>query len=167
MSPNPPPADFYRACEYRSEESVSYVMKHVVGSIAHLTDQRLATHSMTSTQWRTLMKMRNAGSCTVAELAREQQVDAGAMTRLLGRLEKKGLCRRVRSNEDRRVVQVELTAAGVAAIDIDPAVVREVVNLHLAGFSKAELQTLHGYLHRMLVAGEAPREPAVDPAVGR
>ena len=33
------------------------------------------------------------------------------MTRLLDRLEKKGLCKRVRSTEDRRVVMIELTPA--------------------------------------------------------
>ena len=37
---------------------------------------------------------------------------AGATTRLLDRIEAKGLCRRVRSQEDRRVVNIELTDAG-------------------------------------------------------
>ena len=93
-----------------------------------------------------------------ATLARWLQVDAGAMTRLLDRLEKNNLCKRVRSTADRRVVQVELTAEGEAAIQEVPAVLAEVMNAHLAGFSKTEWQALTGYLRRMLANGENMRD---------
>jgi len=95
-----------------------------------------------------------------AELARWLQVDAGAMTRLLDRLEKKGLCKRVRCTDDRRVVRVELTPEGEAAIVDVPAVLCDVLNDHLAGFSKTEWQALRGYLQRMLANGESMREAA-------
>jgi DNA-binding MarR family transcriptional regulator len=104
------------------------------------------------------MRMRTSGGSTVAELARWLQVDAGAMTRLLDRLEKKGLCKRVRSTADRRVVQVELTAEGEAAIAEVPAVLADVMNAHLAGFSNSEWQTLRTYLQRMVATGELLRE---------
>ncbi len=117
-------------------------------------------HGLTSAQWGPLLKMKSSGRSTVAELARWLQVDAGAMTRLLDRLEKKGLCKRVRCTEDRRVVRVELTAEGEAAIAEVPAVLSEILNGHLAGFSKTEWQALKGYLQRMLANGEALREAA-------
>jgi DNA-binding MarR family transcriptional regulator len=72
------------------------------------------------------------------------------MTRLLDRLEAKGLCKRVRSTEDRRVVNVELTAAGEEAADQIPKALSEVLNASLAGFSKTEWQAFKGYLRRML-----------------
>jgi DNA-binding MarR family transcriptional regulator len=80
------------------------------------------------------------------------------MTRLLDRLEKKKLCKRVRSTEDRRVVLVELTPEGTAAISHVPAVLSEVMNAHLAGFSQAEWQTLKTYLQRMVQTGESLRD---------
>ena len=46
-------------------------------------------------QWLPLYKLHMGEATTVAELARECQLDTGAMTRLLDRLEAKGLCRRV------------------------------------------------------------------------
>jgi DNA-binding MarR family transcriptional regulator len=104
------------------------------------------------------MRLRTTGGSTVAELARWLQVDAGAMTRLLDRLEKKGLCKRVRSTEDRRVVKVELTPEGATAIQQVPAVLAEVMNAHLAGFSKTEWQALKTYLQRMLDTGDALRD---------
>ena len=104
------------------------------------------------------MRLRTAGNCTVADLARWSQVDAGAMTRLLDRLEKKHLCKRVRSLDDRRVVLVELTPEGEAAIAEVPAVLAEVLNAHLAGFSKTEWLTLKNQLERMVASGDALRE---------
>ena len=134
-------------------------MKRIMWSIVSQADKRLDAHDLTSAQWGPLMRLRNTGGSTVAELARWLNVDAGAMTRLLDRLEKKNLCKRVRSSEDRRVVEVELTAEGAAAIAEVPAVLAEVLNGHLAGFSKTEWQALRTYLQRMLENGESMRDP--------
>jgi DNA-binding MarR family transcriptional regulator len=153
-----PPADFYDAQAYCAEESVGYLMKRIMLSIVYQADKRLDLHGLTSAQWGPLMRLQTSGGSTVAELARWLQVDAGAMTRLLDRLEKKGLCKRVRSTEDRRVVKVELTPDGEAAIKQVPAVLAEVMNAHLAGFSKSEWIALKTYLQRMLETGDALRE---------
>ena len=154
------PAELYRAADYCAEESVGYLMKRIVVSIVHQADKHLDVHGLTSAQWGPLLKLRNSGPSTVVELARWCVVDAGAMTRLLDRLEKKGLCKRVRSTTDRRVVQVELTPDGDAAIAEVPAVLADVLNAHLAGFSKTEWLALKSYLRRMVAAGDALREAA-------
>ena len=155
----PAPAHFYRAGTYCAEESVGYLMKRIMLSIVAQADKRLDAHDLTSAQWGPLMRLKNHGASTVAELARWLNVDAGAMTRLLDRLEKKGLCKRVRSTEDRRVVQVEITPAGEVAVAEVPAVLAEVMNAHLAGFSKTEWQALRNYLERMVESGDAMRDP--------
>ena len=158
MSPAPAPVRIYEAGSYCAEESVGYLMKRVLLSIAQQADKRLGEVDLTMAQWAPLMRMRQVGQVPVAELARWVNTDAGAMTRLLDRLEKKGLCKRVRSLEDRRVVLMELTPEGLAAIEHVPAVLAEVMNLHLAGFSKTEWQALKVYLGRMVDNGEALRE---------
>lgn len=152
------PADFYRSADYCAEESVGYLMKRIMMSVVYQVDKRLDMHGLTSAQWGPLMRLQTCGGSTVAELARWLNVDAGAMTRLLDRLEKKGLCKRVRSTEDRRVVKVELTPEGQAAIVEVPAVLAEVMNAHLAGFSKTEWLALKTYLKRMVETGEAMRD---------
>jgi DNA-binding MarR family transcriptional regulator len=150
---------FYDGGTYCAEESVGYLMKRIVGSMVQQVDRQLATHGLTNAQWGPLMRLRAAGPCNVAELARWMAVDAGAMTRLLDRLEKKGLCQRVRSNADRRVVQVALSPEGRAAIAGVPAVLADVMNAHLAGFTEAEWQTLKALLQRIVNTGEALRDP--------
>lgn len=158
MTLSTPPADFYQSTSYCAEESIGYLMKRILVSLVIQADKRLGAHGVTSAQWGPLLRLQNAGASTVAELARWLQVDAGAMTRLLDRLEKKGLLKRVRSTEDRRVVQVELTPAGAAAIVEVPAVLSEVLNAHLAGFSKPECLALKSYLNRMVATGDSLRE---------
>ncbi|MEO5733934.1 MAG: MarR family transcriptional regulator, partial [Rubrivivax sp.] len=67
------------------------------------------------------------------------------------------LCRRVRSTADRRVVQVELTDEGRGAVAAVPAVLADVMNAHLAGFTAAEHQQLLGLLKRIAANNEALR----------
>lgn len=150
-----PPVAFYQAADYRTEASVAYLMRRVITSISQTADRRFEALGLTNAQWVPLLKLHLGQAGTVAELARECTADAGAMTRLLDRLEAKGLIRRVRSTEDRRVVNLELTDDGVRAAERIPGVLCEVQNEHLAGFAKSEWQALKTYLSRMLDNGLA------------
>jgi DNA-binding MarR family transcriptional regulator len=152
------PANFYRADGYCANDSVGYLMRRVLLAMTQETDKRLEPHGLTHAQWGPLFMLRKAGSATVAELARELQVDPGAMTRMLDRLEAKGLCQRVRSTDDRRVVNLALTAEGERAADLVPVALSEVLNAYLAGFSEAEWQTLKTLLQRMLENAGACRD---------
>lgn len=158
VTSNTTPADFYRAADYCAEQSIGYLMKRILLSIVQQADKRLVAHGLTNAQWGPLLRLKTVGSSTVAELARWSNVDAGAMTRLLDRLEKKGLCKRIRSTADRRVVQVVLTPDGEVAIGEVPAVLADVLNAHLAGFSRSEWETLQAYLQRMARTGDSLRE---------
>jgi DNA-binding MarR family transcriptional regulator len=149
------PVNFYRAEGYCADESVGYLMKRVLMTIAQAADKRLEPQGITNAQWGPLFMLRRFRASTVAELARELQTDPGAMTRLLDRLESKGFCRRVRSTDDRRVVRIELTAEGEEAADKVPVELAQIMNEHLAGFSKSEWTQLKGFLQRMLVNAEA------------
>jgi DNA-binding MarR family transcriptional regulator len=150
-----PMVEFYRPLDYLPEESVGYLMRRILSTVAREVERQLEPSGLTNAQWVPLLKLYMGRGATVAELARECELDAGAMTRLLDRLEAKGLCRRVRSLEDRRVVNLELTAAGRDAAKEIPAVLSQVQNAHLSGFSHEEWQTLIGFLRRILDTAEA------------
>ena len=158
MSRPSSPACFYRAAGYSTDESVGYLMKRVIMSITSAADRRLEPKGLTHAQWGPLFMLRRSRASTVAELARELNTDPGAMTRLLDRLECKGLCRRSRSTDDRRVVNIELTPEGEAAADHVPVELSQIMNEHLAGFTKAEWTQLKGFLRRMIENGEAITE---------
>ena len=121
---------------------------------------------MTYVQYLPLYKLLHcdAVNATVAVLARDLEVDAGAITRSIDRLETKGLVRRERSTADRRVVHLTLTPEGRAVAEQVPGVLAEVLNGHLRGFSHGEWQQMLHMLNRMLANGEALR-PVAAPEI--
>ena len=145
-----PLVEFYRAQGYKPEDSVGYLMRRIISLVGQGIERELEPAGLTNAQWVPLLKLHMGCASTVAELARECDLDAGSMTRLLDRLEAKQLCRRVRSSDDRRVVNIELTDAGRVAAKEIPKVLCHVQNAHLAGFSVEEWQTLQGFLRRIL-----------------
>ena len=145
------PVAFYSPETYRAEESIGYLMRRIVTAVGQSVETRMCEPgSPTYPQWVPLYKLHVGAATTVAELARACELDTGAMTRLLDRLEAKGLCRRVRSVTDRRVVNIELTDEGSAAAQQVPEVLCQVQNEYLAGFDTDEWNQLKSYLHRIL-----------------
>lgn len=141
---------FYRPESWTPEESIAYLMRRTLTLVTEAVDHELAPTGLTHAQWGPLLKLYMGHASTVAELARHSNLDVGAMTRTLDRLEAKGLVKRVRSSEDRRVVNLELTDEGRATAKKIPAVLCRVQNAHMRDFSEAEWQLLKGMLRRIL-----------------
>ena len=146
---------FYRPEPYKPEESVALLMRRVLGSLAVQVDKELEPLDLTSAQWVPLYKLYLGHATTAAELARKGELDAGAITRMLDRLEAKNFVRRVRSADDRRVVNLELTDEGRTAAENIPAALSKVLNAHLRGFTTDEWKLLREMLLRMLENGQA------------
>jgi len=72
-----------------------------------------AGHDLTFSQFVTIKKLAG-GIASVTDLARAAELNPGAMTRLLDRLENKGLIERVADPGDRRALHIHLTDAGTA-----------------------------------------------------
>ena len=155
MPDNSTPARFYEAGQYPPEQSVGYLLNKVLSSILSQADSRLAAYKLTYAQWVPLFKLFKEDGCTPIAMARDLSVDPAALTRSLTRLETKGLLRRERSTQDRRVVHLRLTDEGRAVAEHVPGVLAEVLNAHLSGFSHDEWQLLLGLLSRMLANDEA------------
>jgi len=150
--PDTPPVEleFYAPGNYKPEESVGHLMRRILGGVSAEVERQLDSSGLTNAQWVPLFKLSTGSASTAAELARECSLDAGGMTRLLDRLEGKGLVRRVRSVDDRRVVNLELTEEGRIAARKIPEVLCGVQNACLRGFTPDEFQQLKALLRRIL-----------------
>jgi DNA-binding MarR family transcriptional regulator len=146
----PAAANFYRANTWKREDSIGYLMGRSVALMKEAVDDELGPTGLTHAQWVPLLKLYLGEADTVAELGRACQVDVGAMTRTLDRLEMKGLVQRLRSSEDRRVVNLELTAEGRETAKAIPAALSRAMNALLTGFKEEEWQTLKSLLSRVL-----------------
>lgn len=151
-------ASFYKQGTFVRENSVGYLMRRIVNMMVTHVDKRLESHGLTHAQWTPLFLINQGRAHTLAELSRDLQLDAGALTRTLDRLEAKGLCTRERSTEDRRVVHLALTPEGETATAPVPSVLCDVTNTLLSGFTQDEWQTLMVLLRRMLANAETLKD---------
>ena|SRR5579859_2939748 len=118
-------------------------------------DEQLGSMEVSAAQFVILAMLGSGAAKSASDLCKGIQYDAGAMTRMLDRLEEKGLLRRSRDPADRRLVNLELTETGAAAMPRMRDISRRVQNRYLQGFSKSEARQLESYLTRMLE--NAPR----------
>lgn len=145
-----PVQEFYRGDNWSAEESIGYLLRTTVSTLMRAAETAMRPHGLTSVQWAPLMIISRGGNPTAASLARDLNTDTGAMTRMLDRLEAKGLLMRTRSATDRRVVELTLTEQGRELTTLIPHHLASVYNNHLAGFSPEEFQQLKQFLRRII-----------------
>jgi DNA-binding MarR family transcriptional regulator len=150
LSEIPASASFYSGDSYDPHTSVGYQILQLGTLIRREVDVRMAAHGLTDAQWKPLFMLGAGRAETAHELARVLDCDAGAITRMLDRLEAKGLIERVRSDTDRRVVYLRLTEAGRAAADSVPHVLADAHNDLFAGFSAGEWIQLRDFISRLI-----------------
>jgi DNA-binding MarR family transcriptional regulator len=155
---------FYVPGQYSSEQSVGYLLNQVLSSILAVADARLTEYKLTYVQWIPLYKLLQNGhvGSTPSALAKDLSIDPAALNRSINRLERKGLVRRVRSEHDRRMVHLHLTAEGREVAQPVPEALAGVLNDHLAGFSPEEWQTLLQLLTRMRMNGQQLRTGSTE-----
>ena len=113
-------------------------------------DPDLASLEISAAQYIIISVLAKRGVDSPVQLCKDLSYDAGAMTRMLDRLEAKGLIIRRRCPDDRRCVKLELSEAGRTALPKLRACSVRVLNHFLRGFSHAEARQLEGFMLRML-----------------
>jgi DNA-binding MarR family transcriptional regulator len=153
-------ADIYDVETYEPRKSVGYLLTKVKSEMLAAVDRDLAADEqlrhleVTSAQYVILVTLSSGGGLqSASDLCKGMSYDAGAMTRMIDRLEEKGLLRRRRCSDDRRLVYLELTEQGSAALPRMKRLGVGVANRFLQGFTKEEALQLEGYLMRMLENG--------------
>ena len=113
-------------------------------------DRELARFDISAPQLIVLASVANREADSASSLCRSISYDPGAMTRMIDRLEQKGLVRRVPNPDDRRATNLELTAAGKVLFPQLLEAKETVQKQFLRGFSADDVATLEGLLNRML-----------------
>ena len=119
------------------------MIKHLEHALA---DQDLG---LNFTQYRVLKMLSNVPHISASELARRLEHDAGALTRLLDKMQERGFLRRHACAEDRRSVEISLTDAGRALSRPLRTVSEQLTEFALSDLSDAEKSTLMTLLRRV------------------
>jgi MarR family transcriptional regulator, multiple antibiotic resistance protein MarR len=135
---------------FRPSQAVGAQIALARRTIVEAIDHELAPLDISHAQWIVVMLLGDGAASTAAELCKILIYDPGAMTRLLDRLEKKGVLRRVRTESDRRAVRLELTADGSRLYPRILEALVQVFNRLLHGFTKTEVRQLEQLLTRMV-----------------
>lgn len=107
-----------------------------------------AGHELTFSQYIALKKLSD-GSHGVTDLARAAELNPGAMTRLLDKLEARGLIARVADPADRRAWNIHLTEAGRAMWQDVNQCGQRVRERAMHGMSDAEREQLTRLLEQV------------------
>ncbi|HEY3638966.1 MAG TPA: MarR family winged helix-turn-helix transcriptional regulator [Rhizomicrobium sp.] len=151
----------YTVEAFRAGESLGYLIRRLHNLVMPRAEALFEEAEFTFSQWVVLMAVRDGVASRCADLARMMEHDAGATTRLVDQMEERGLIRRRRSTTDRRVVHLEITAAGKA---VAKTMIPRIVNFWnevLEDFSSQEFAQLVTLLTRLAERIE------LEPASGR
>jgi DNA-binding MarR family transcriptional regulator len=132
--------------------------------IKRMMEETCAEHDLTWGEWKVLgylhRKSGPARRASPGRLAEHLELSSGAMTNRLDRLEGAGLIQRLRDPDDRRGIQVELTAAGREAYEQTTNEQAEKESLVASGLSAREKKDLNALLRRMMITFEAKERQA-------
>ncbi|MGH8218375.1 MAG: MarR family winged helix-turn-helix transcriptional regulator [Steroidobacteraceae bacterium] len=156
-TPSVPAPEVYDAASYEPRKAVGYLVNRLREEMSAALERRFAAHpelaalELSWPQFRIIATIATDSEAkSASSLCKSVSYDAGAMTRMVDRLQSKGLVRRERCPNDRRLQYLELTEAGRGVWPIMMEITRQALNSLLRGFTKAEARQLEGFLRRML-----------------
>jgi DNA-binding MarR family transcriptional regulator len=148
--------EIYDAKTYEPRKSVGHLLNRVRTAIFAALDAELAADAdlsrfeVSAAQFVVIASLAMGEADSASQLCKGISYDAGAMTRMIDRLESKGLIRRRRDADDRRLVNIELTEQGKEAFPRMRVCAMGVLNRFLRGFTQTEARQLEIFLNRML-----------------
>jgi DNA-binding MarR family transcriptional regulator len=139
-----------RACGSLEEEAFLNVQR-TAGVLAQRVAELLKPHGLSPTQYNVLRILRGAGDGGAAckDIAARMIAPDPDITRLVDRLEKRGLVTRSRSVTDRRRVPVRITESGRTLLAELDAPILAASGAAMAPLAPAELTTLISLLERL------------------
>ncbi|MBV8471632.1 MAG: MarR family transcriptional regulator [Burkholderiaceae bacterium] len=113
-------------------------------------DKALAPFDLSAAQYAILSTLASGRADTAAQICKEISYSPGAMTRMLNRLEDKGLIVRTEFPDNRRMTKLELSEKGRSAFPAMLASSGRVIDGYFGAFEPAELRQLEVLLNKMM-----------------
>ncbi|MGF6905127.1 DNA-binding MarR family transcriptional regulator [Paraburkholderia sp. GAS348] len=131
-------------------QSVAVMLARARYLIIAEMDAALKDLDITTPQMGILFAMQRGLASTPFEISKVLSVDTGLMTRMLDKLEAKGLLERSRRMDDRRMVDLVLTKKGGEVTAEIPMIAPEVLNARLKKFTTTEFEELGRLLQKFM-----------------
>jgi DNA-binding MarR family transcriptional regulator len=137
----------YKPSSYSPRTTIGYLVKRSHALLLDLVEPALLVRGFTFTQYIVLAYLRDGIAINPKDFCAEFRHDSGAFTRVIDQLAQRGFVDRLRGQQDRRKVDLQLTPAGRKAVESLIPLVVDGLNTALEAFTAAEV----GELARLLV----------------
>ncbi|MEJ5059370.1 MULTISPECIES: MarR family winged helix-turn-helix transcriptional regulator [unclassified Pseudomonas] len=140
--------DYFSADSFKSAH-LGILLGRTAALKDRLLDRHLAPLGITASQLKVLRIIRR-GDDTAVALCRHLSIHSACMTRMLDRLERKGLIVRTPDDQDRRQVRLALTSEGEAMSTALPTMEVDAMNEFTECLTSEEVSRLESLLAKML-----------------
>lgn len=128
-----------------------YLVKRLETEAGNALDEALRDFDITSGQYLILSLVSREGGRSSAELARRAYVTPQSMNEVIAALESKNYIKRTENPENRRMLQVSLTASGRRLLERCEKSVDAAEAAYFSGLSAKKLAEFRATLERLLV----------------
>mgnify|MGYP000397716962 CR=1 FL=1 len=142
-----------RDTDFHLHNSYTFWISRLASLMQEQFNQQLQESGITWPQWMVLNVLHHDLAQTPAQIAENIGVDRSAITRLVDRLEKKGLVERQHDGLDRRSIKVLMKLNGKRLMDQVNEAARQHQERFLSELPPEALPQLRGNLQSMLGAG--------------
>jgi MarR family transcriptional regulator, organic hydroperoxide resistance regulator len=135
--------------DFLIEDSPFYLIARTAGRYSIDLENALRAIGMDLPSWRALMVVAETDPSSVSEIAERAVMRLSTMTRVVQRLEKRGLMRIERRKGDARVTEVYITPAGRRAVLQIRQIASRLYNIAFHDLEADEIATLNRILSRV------------------
>lgn len=128
---------------------VARLISRAQNALADELDAKLAPFDISAAQYVVLSTLHSGRANIAAHICKELSYSPGAMTRMLNRLEQKGMIQKAQSRDNRRTVQLELTEEGQRLFPSLLQASGTVIDQYFGTFTPQELETFEALLLKM------------------
>jgi DNA-binding MarR family transcriptional regulator len=133
-----------------TKQSLGYRIRYTYRAFVKALADELGPHQVTTAQWSALRVLWRHEGLSQVELAQRMMVERASLTPVLAAMAARGLITRTRNSEDRRKVNIFLTAAGRRLKSKILPLVGRINSRATRGLSEAEIRELHALLARIM-----------------
>lgn len=112
-------------------------------------EENLSSLDLSIPDFRILKTLDNSGPCPMARLSHETMLTQAAITVIVDELEDRRLVERLRSEHDRRVINIQITSKGRSVVKEALRMHRRFVEQMLEGLNDEELSNLKAMMNKL------------------
>jgi len=135
---------------YEHRGYVARLVHQAQSAMVASLDEALEPFDLSVAQYAILSTLVSGHADTAAQICKDISYSPGAMTRMLNRLEEKGLIVRTEFPDNRRMNKLELSEKGRSAFPAMLACSSRVIDRYFGAFELTELRQLETLLNKMM-----------------